>query len=628
MPIIIKSTKGESGVILISVLLFLTVMIALTGLYFKASRIEQKTTAYIKDSTSGFYMAEAGLNLRAEEIRAKFEGYNTPIGTSPSDTAPCEGTNLGTDDYACQTYTIGKRSAQTYLTEDPDNPIITTIPPGETFQGLNAIEYRYTANSFSLNPEGRKGTNLELRFKSRLVPLFQFVAFYDKDLEIQPGPPMVLNGPIHTNGDLYLGAYASLDVIGQITTAGLMLKGRKNDLGCAPAPVQVPVGVANPTYLAPLKPVCPYIQLLSESYQAAWNGMLETLSEPLEVPELESMDPTPGAIYWDKADLRLVLNLDNSTGLPDTTNSVTGVEVRNADETINQDATDRIHDSTLCPGLIGGIPVGTTNSFFNNRIISSVRMLEVDAQGLFDCIHTHYLSGDAVLQGGRNLDDDTEGGLVLYLTVDGPNSSASNNNYGVRTRNSQTLQSTISGAAEIKGVTFISDQASYTAGDFNSVGKIPAAVMSDALNILSNNWDFANEATKSNYPANNSAASLSNRVASNTVFNAGVVSGTDTTGGIEGIGGVGVGLYNGGLENFPRFHENWSGRTFTYRGSFVSLGNSRHQTGFWIYGTPQYTAPNRDWDYDTDFNDAANLPPLTPRFVYLRQELFVRDFGE
>ena len=29
---------------------------------------------------------------------------------------------------------------------------------------------------------------------------------------------------------------------------------------------------------------------------------------------------------------------------------------------------------------------------------------------------------------------------------------------------------------------------------------------------------------------------------------------------------------------------------------------------------------------DTDFNDAANLPPLSPRFVYLRQTLFQREF--
>jgi hypothetical protein len=30
---------------------------------------------------------------------------------------------------------------------------------------------------------------------------------------------------------------------------------------------------------------------------------------------------------------------------------------------------------------------------------------------------------------------------------------------------------------------------------------------------------------------------------------------------------------------------------------------------------------------ETNLNDAANLPPLSPRFVYLLQELFVRQFN-
>jgi len=41
---------------------------------------------------------------------------------------------------------------------------------------------------------------------------------------------------------------------------------------------------------------------------------------------------------------------------------------------------------------------------------------------------------------------------------------------------------------------------------------------------------------------------------------------------------------------------------------------------------PVYTAPNRDWDYDARFNQAQSLPPLSPRFVYLVQERFIRDF--
>jgi len=86
--------------------------------------------------------------------------------------------------------------------------------------------------------------------------------------------------------------------------------------------------------------------------------------------------------------------------------------------------------------------------------------------------------------------------------------------------------------------------------------------------------------------------------------------------------------YNGGIENYPRFHEDWSGVWFRYRGSFVSLGEPEHVDGPWC-GTGGscniYDPPNRDWDFDTEFNDTANLPPLTPRFTFLEQRVFAQE---
>ena len=40
--------------------------------------------------------------------------------------------------------------------------------------------------------------------------------------------------------------------------------------------------------------------------------------------------------------------------------------------------------------------------------------------------------------------------------------------------------------------------------------------------------------------------------------------------------------------------------------------SSTNATGTWIYGNPIYTAPSRNWAFDTDFLDPANLPPGTP----------------
>ncbi|MFM7439853.1 MAG: hypothetical protein ACKO2V_14850, partial [Snowella sp.] len=64
----------------------------------------------------------------------------------------------------------------------------------------------------------------------------------------------------------------------------------------------------------------------------------------------------------------------------------------------------------------------------------------------------------------------------------------------------------------------------------------------------------------------------------------------------------------------------------TYRGSFVSTSTPVHVRGTW--SSQLYGAPNRNWDYDTQFNAAENLPPLAPRFVYLKQESFTRNYNQ
>jgi hypothetical protein len=143
--------------------------------------------------------------------------------------------------------------------------------------------------------------------------------------------------------------------------------------------------------------------------------------------------------------------------------------------------------------------------------------------------------------------------------------------------------------------------------------------MGDSINVLSNAY-FNNPGQactndcQSSLPLGDAA-----RNASTTTINTAFLGGVDQTL---------AGQYNGGLENFPRFHESWSGATLTYRGSFVSLGTPLHANGPWC-GTGGacniYNPPNRNFDYDSDFNDAKNLPPLTPRFLYVQQILFTQD---
>lgn len=607
-------SDNQSGFVLVATMMMMSVMMVLLAAYTTVTRIELSSTHKSVASHRGFNTAEAGLNIRAQVLRDVFNNYSVPTGSAPPSIEDC-GDSAYSDpnnNFKCTDYTFGKHKATTYITPVAGYPVNITVPLGEKFQTLSAKEYKFRATSVSKDVDGRTEAMLELEFKNRLIPLFQFAAFYNKDLEILPGPAMTLSGPVHANGDLYLNSENSITISGQVTATGDLYRGRKNTTVCNPKPVNL----FNPTSAVTLLPSCSARTKINESQLTAYNGNVKFKVPNVEVPQPESFDPLSPNVYWTSADLRLVLQL-NSSGAVDTTGAATGVSVRNVDNTTDTSKTTDINTIATCPGAVGetsagannGRVVGNTNTMRNFRENKTMRLLEVDMVGLLNCINNRSLLG-----AGKTLADSTDGGLVLYITVMGPNSSAAANNYGFRVRNAARLQSTVSGAPTVKGLTIVSDQAAYLHGNYNSINKIPAAVMADSMNVLSTNWNISDT---------NSNKTISNRIAGNTTINAAFLAGTDTTGGIEGVGGQG-GAYNGGLENYPRFHEDWSGRTLTYRGSFVSLSKSRHVNGSW--GSQSYSPPARDWNYDTSFNNAANLPPITPRFNYLKQQVFLRDY--
>jgi hypothetical protein len=74
-----------------------------------------------------------------------------------------------------------------------------------------------------------------------------------------------------------------------------------------------------------------------------------------------------------------------------------------------------------------------------------------------------------------------------------------------------------------------------------------------------------------------------------------------------------MGAGNGQLENVIRFLEDWTGSTFNYSGSIISLWHSLQATGVWT-GT-YYTPPTRNWSYDNLFNTSP--PPGTPQGVIM-----------
>jgi hypothetical protein len=244
-----ESMRAEGGYAMMIVSIVTVMMFSLLTAYLTISNISRSATNAYTEGNSTFYTAESGLNRRSDAVRQKFINYATPSGTSPGaiagviagpeNMAACldvSTTNDGTDDFACQTLeptynhltgtTVSKDAATdysnsvkysahtfvsdrtTYLDPVRKIPQPQVIPSGQTYAGLNAQEYRYTVYSMATskqsgNLDARATTVLEMTFKNRVIPLFQFAAFYDGDLEMNSTSQMNINGRVHTNSNFY-----------------------------------------------------------------------------------------------------------------------------------------------------------------------------------------------------------------------------------------------------------------------------------------------------------------------------------------------------------------------------------------------------------------------------------------
>ncbi len=168
------------------------------------------------------------------------------------------------------------------------------------------------------------------------------------------------------------------------------------------------------------------------------------------------------------------------------------------------------------------------------------------------------------------------------------------------------------------GLTIASPNPVYVDGDYNTTSDgvnsskgvnsttytLPAAIMGDSINILSGAWQ--NNIGYSQLPVS------TGRVAQDTTVNAAF---------LAGIVPTGNGSYSGGVENFPRFLENWGGHTFWYNGSMVVMFDSQVTTAPWNANNPNntYSPPTRKWAFDTNFLNVSKLPPGTPQILNIER---------
>jgi hypothetical protein len=163
------------------------------------------------------------------------------------------------------------------------------------------------------------------------------------------------------------------------------------------------------------------------------------------------------------------------------------------------------------------------------------------------------------------------------------------------------------------GFTTASEEPLYILGDYNANAAgfgdphSESAVLGDTVTLLSNNWTDLESFT--------SPADSNGRTAVTSYYRVAIATGKNINFPQPAFAGVPQDFgTDGGVHNFLRYLENWSGATLNYRGSMVSLFYSQYATGIFKCCATVYNPPTRAYAFDLDFLDLSKLPPGTPKF--------------
>ena len=481
------------------------------------------------------------------------------------------------------------------------------------------------------------------KLKLANVPVFQYGAFYNLDLDYSPGQPMTMNGKVHCNGIIWMYPQATATFNDTVESTIIVTnKDNPNDqqnLSSYTKPINYNGG-----------PPISGVDSLNMPVAGSNTNVESILALPptaIAAPNDAAYEPTNQIYLFNKVDL-IISNAYNGTNgawgtnitltyqdkfrtgklFQLTNNEVCIISNRSAKTTWCTNSPALPAPATNFIVLASYFPFVTNATFYDFRECKTVRAVELDIAKLNNWLTNTAYEGAFWndVCGGSDGNHGNKGHPIDSIYVYNNVPMTASQLPAVRVVNGQMLPSS-------KGLTIATAQPLYTLGVYNiktnssatsaqmsinttnTAWTWPAALMGDAITILSGDWNDANSMTKSGSSYNKPESSYGNRVvSSNITVNAamfeGIVPSTYTS----------HKQYSGGLENFLRLQEDWGNDTLWYNGSIVVMFPSIYATNYWIgpsdrsgYPNHNYTVPTRKWGFDANFMDANKLPPCTPQ---------------
>ena len=454
---------------------------------------------------------------------------------------------------------------RTWVSSTP-NQVMTNLD--SQFAGLYGLAYscsvRSTARPVASPYNMAAAVQQDIQLAS--IPVFQFAIFYAMDLEINPGPSMKVTGKVHSNANIYAAPVSGLEFVDNVTAVGTNYNNR------APG---------DPTGGGKVVPVYDAEHLDNVSSLTLPIGTNNSPAAVRGILQVPPFGENPSSLvgqqrYYNQVDL-IVTTTDTNVLL----------QAGNWDGFVN--VPPDVAATTNSPAHFSFI--NTNASFYDQREGKNTLTTDLDVAAMSRWMTNSgaSLNSLAQFQLGHQINSIYVNDLrskTGKLTV-------------ARVENGQQLPPA--------GLTVATPLPLYVEGHFNAPSTtpgstntsatLPASLVGDSITVLSANWADTN-----------STKSLTQRPPVDTTVNAAFLAGIVQTTNVPGAG-----HYSGGVENFPRFLEDWNGKTFTYNGSMVVMFPSQFATNYWINPGTYYNAPTRRWAFDVNFLDYHRLPPATPQ---------------
>ncbi len=438
-----------------------------------------------------------------------------------------------------------------------------------------------------------------------LIPLTAYAIFYNGLLEFSTCATMVVNGAVHSNTNIYVGAGGSstLTFNTTVTASGIVEAPPDNGANWGSG---ANITNYNSGWKTTFNGTSNFINGLA-SIQVSI-PMTNTHSL-IDVPLTNSSGTVAGQqqLYNQAQVVLTVSNLNASD--PYYNNMVVSVKIQKAPNSSSVPGADTtptiISYTNPSPAtLTANFPFLSTNIFYDRREQTTNLTTQVDI-GLYK----QWLTNAASPVVAKFPADGSSGYPTILFVNDVRNTSTVGGNKMdvVRVKNGQ-----VPPANGGFGFSVATPNPLYIWGNYNqtnnallgttntSSGTVPCAFMSDALTILSPNWSDAHTMTSTF--STGSASWDATPMTVNAAILTGIVpsTGTSTT------------TFSGGVHNLPRLLEDWSSQTLTLNTSIINLYNSTKATGVFINPGTYYEPPTRQFSYDLNFSDPTKVPPGIP----------------